>query len=122
MAKRVENEEIRPLILHDTETGMDYTLEFNRESVMFAEQRGFKIDDVGDYPMSKTYELFYYAFRMHHRNISREKTDKIINEDWGGIGGIPDGVLERLGLLYTVPFGTLTDKEDKNPPKVTVEF
>jgi len=122
MAKRVENEEIRPLILHDTETGMDYTLEFNRESVMFAEQRGFKIDDVGDYPMSKTYELFYYAFRMHHRNISREKTDKIINEDWGGIGGIPDGVLERLGLLYSVPFGTLTDKEDKNPPKVTVEF
>lgn len=121
MAKRTENEEVRPLILHDEESGVDYTLEFNRESVKFAEARGFDIDDVDRYPMTKTYELFYYAFRMHHRNVSREKTDKII-DDWGGIVNIPDGVMERLGMLYAVPFGTLKDKEDTNPPKVTVQF
>lgn len=123
MARRIENEEVRPLILHDEESGTDYTLEFNRESVKFAESRGFVIDDVDRFPMTKTYELFFYAFRMHHRNVSREKTDKIIDEDWGGIAGIPDGVLERLGMLYAAPFGTLSDgKEDKNPPKVTVQF
>ena len=123
MARREENEEIRPLILHDTESGQDYTLEFNRESVKFAEQRGFSLDDVDRFPMSKTYELFYYAFRMHHRNVSREKTDRIIDEDWGGIANIPDGVLERLGMLYAAPFGSLVEnKGDKNPPKVTVEF
>lgn len=121
MARREENEEVRPLILHDTESGQDYTLEFNRESVKFAEQRGFVIDDVDRFPMTKTYELFYYAFRMHHKNISREKTDKIIDEDWGGIAGIPDGVLERLGMLYAAPFGALKNKEE-NPPKVTVQF
>lgn len=122
MARSKANEEIRPLILRDEETGAEYTLEFNRESVMFAENRGFVIEDVDRYPMTKTYELFYYAFRMHHRNISREKTDKIINEDWGGIAGIPTGVMERLGMLYSVPFGSLTDEDEKNPPKVTVQF
>ena len=121
MARWEENEKIRPLILHDEEAGTDYTLEFSRESVRFAESRGFAIGDVDRFPMTKTYELFYYAFRMHHRNIPREKTDKIIDEDWGGIAGIPDGVLERLGMLYAAPFGTLKDKEG-NPPKVTVEF
>ena len=121
MAKREENEEVRPLILHDEENGQDYTLEFNRESVKFAEQRGFKYDELGSYPMIRTYELFYYAFRMHHRNISREKTDRIIDEDWGGITNIPDGVLERLGMLYAAAFGSLKDPE-KNPPKVTVQF
>ena len=121
MARREENEEIRPLILHDNENNVDYTLEFNRESVMFAESRGFVLDEVEKIPMTRIYELFYYSFRMHHRNVPREKTDKIINE-WGGIAGIPDGVLERLGMLYAAPFGSLTDKEDKNPPKVTVEF
>ena len=122
MASKEINEQVKPIIIHDEEAGMDYTLEFNRESVRFAEARGFDIDDVGKYPMTKLPELFYYAFRMHHKNISREKTDKIIDEDWGGIAGIPDGVLERLGMLYAAPFGTLKDKEDKNPPKVTVQF
>lgn len=121
MARREENEEVRPLILHDEENGVDYTLEFNRESVKFAEQRGFVIDDLDRYPMTKTYEFFYYAFRMHHKNVSREKTDRII-DDWGGITEIPDGVLERLGMLYSAAFSTLKDKEDKNPPKVTVQF
>ncbi len=53
MARRMENEEIRPLILHDGESGQDYTLEFSRESVKYAESRGFVIDDVERFPMTK---------------------------------------------------------------------
>lgn len=121
MARRIENEEVRPLVLHDEENGRDYTLEFNRESVRFAESRGFAIEDVDRFPMTKTYELFFYAFRMHHRNVSKEKTDSII-DGWGGVAEIPDGVLERLGMLYAAPFSSLADKEGKNPSKVTVEF
>ena len=123
MARKADNEEVRPLILHDSESGRDYTLEFNREIVKYAESRGFSLEDVDRYPMTKTYELWFYAFRMHHKNVSREKTDKII-DDWGGVAGIPDGVMERLGMLYALPFGKLKDEdaEDTNPPKVTVEF
>lgn len=120
MAKAEMNEQVKPIIIHDAENEMDYTLEFNRESIRFAESRGFDIDDVGKYPMTKLPELFYYAFRMHHKNVSREKTDRILFED---LGGLPDGVAERLGALYAAPFEALNGKENKGKnPKMTVEL
>lgn len=120
MANKEFNEQVKPIVLHDGENEMDYTLEFNRESIRFAEARGFNIDDVGKYPMTKLPELFYYAFRMHHKNVSREKTDRILFDD---LGGMPDGMAERLGALYAVPFEALasTDGKAKNS-KMTVEF
>lgn len=122
MSKSIENEEVKPIVLTDTETGTKYVLEFSRESVKFAEQRGFNINDVDRTPMTKIPELFYYSFRMHHRNISRERTDHILFDD---MGGMPDGMLERLGMLYAVPFDALsnvsTDGEAKNS-RVTVEL
>lgn len=121
MAKNEMNEVVRPLVLHDEDNGVDYTLEFNRETIRWAESRGFSIDDVDRYPMTKIYELFYYAFRMHHKSISREKTDKII-DGWGGIKHIPDGVLERLGMLYAQPFEMLKDNEAVKNAKVVVEL
>ena len=111
----------KPIVLHDEETGQEYTLEFNRDSIRFAESRGFVIEDVGKYPMTKVYELFFYSFRMHHKNVSREKTDRLIDEGWGGLGGIPEGVIERLGELYAAPFIALTDGEEKNA-RLTVEL
>ena len=72
--------------------------------------RGFKIDEVSEYPMTKIPELFFYAFRMHHKNVAREKTDKILFEE---MGGVPEGLIERLAELYTEPFETLTVKEEE---------
>lgn len=121
MANKEINEQVKPIILHDAENEMDYTLEFNRETIRFAEARGFDIDDVGRYPMTKLPELFYYAFRMHHKNISREKTDRILFDD---LGGMPSGMAERLGALYAAPFEALTNgngEKTKNS-KMTVEF
>lgn len=120
MANKEINEVVKPIIIHDEENGIDYTLEFNRESIRFAEARGFDIDDVGRYPMTKIPELFFYAFRMHHKNVSREKTDRILFED---LGGLPEGVAERLGALYTAPFEALNGKENKGKnSKMTVEL
>lgn len=120
MASKEVNEQVKPIIIHDVENSTDYTLEFNRESVRFAEQRGFDIEDVGRYPLTKIPELFYYAFRMHHKNVSREKTDRILFDD---LGGLPDGALERLGALYAAPFEALSNKEkDGKNRKMTVEL
>lgn len=123
MAKKEVNERVKPIILTDTESGTEYTLEFNRESIKFAESRGFKIDEVGDYPMSKVPELFFYAFRMHHKNVSREKTDKMIFDPdygFGGLSDLPEGLVERLFQLYNQPFeATKTESERKNS-KLTV--
>lgn len=121
MAKSEVNEQVKPIILHDAEEGMDYTLEFDRDSVRFAEARGFDISDVGKFPMTKIPELFFYAFRMHHKNVSREKTDRIL---FDYLGGLPDGMAERLGALYSAPFEALTadgGKPAKNA-RMTVEM
>ena len=104
-------EQVKPLVLQFKKEKKEYTLEFNRDTIRFAEARGFVPDDVDKYPMTKIYEFFWLAFRMHHPSMSRANTDKIIDEDWGGIRNIPDGVLERLGQLYAAPFGALIEDE-----------
>lgn len=122
MAKKEVNERIRPITMTDHDTGTVYTLEFNRDSVRFAEARGFDIGDVDRFPMTKIPELFYYSFRMHHKNVSREKTDKFIFEVWGGIGNLPDGLLERLILLYAEPFSATEVGETPKNDQLTVEL
>lgn len=114
-----ETKKIKPIILH-FEDGRDYTLEFNRESVRFAEARGFDINDLGKFPMTKLPELFFYAFRMHHMNVSRAETDRILFDD---LGGLPDGMAERLGELYGAPFQALSGGNgDEKNGRVTVEM
>lgn len=81
----------------DTETGTTYELDFTRESVRFAEQRGFKISEVSDYPATKIPEFWYYAFRAHHRKLARTQTDAILDK----LGGVTPAILERMILLYT---------------------
>ena len=111
--------DVKPIYVTDTETGMEYTLEFNRDSVGFAERRGFEIDDVGKFPMSKVPELWFYAFRMHHKNVSREKTDKLLDK----AGGWTAELLTRLGELYAAPFEAMSDEEKaENPPTVTIKL
>lgn len=109
---------VKPIYLTDTETGMEYTLEFNRESVVFAERHGFEINDVSRFPMTKVPELWYYAFRAHHKNLPREKTDKLL--EWAG--GFTEDLMVRLGELYAVPFESLTGGEAEENPRVTVKL
>lgn len=114
-----ENEKVNPITL-TMANGEVYTLEFSRESVRFAESRGFDIDEVGKYPLTKVPELFWYAFRMHHMRMSKEQTDRILFDE---LGGMPKGMAERLGELYAVPLKSLSQNEDtaKNS-RVTVDM
>lgn len=107
-----ESEKVRPIVLHDTEAGRDYTLEFDLESVRFAQARGFDSDDIGKYPVIKTEELFYYAFRKNHKNVPKEKTDKIFWDKLGGFSGLPDGFVERLIMLYYDPINAVKSAEE----------
>ena len=114
------SERVNPIRITDQTSGEVYELDFNKESVKFAEGRDFVLEEVTRYPVTKMPELFYYAFRMHHKNVSREKTDRILFDD---LGGMPDGMAERLGALYGVPFEALTSGEEKpKNPRMTVEF
>lgn len=111
---------IKPIILRDEESGASYTLEFSRESVKFAESRGFSVEDLGRYPMTKLPELFYYAFRMHHKNLSRGQTDAILFDK---LGGMSEAMAEKLAVLYSLPFDCLVVEDgESNPTKMTVEL
>jgi hypothetical protein len=81
----------------------------------------FTVDDgIFDLIADKGPELWYYAFRMHHKSVSREKADRILFDD---LGGMPDGMAERLGMLYAAPLEALANKENKaKNSKMTVEF
>lgn len=101
--------------------GEVYELDFSRESIVFAENRGFKVDDVAEYPVTRVPDLFYYAFRKKHRNVSREKTDKFM-EAWGGL---PESVLKRLIVLYNqaaMSNSIQTDEDAEKNETATVEM
>lgn len=87
---------INPIRITDNDTGTVYELDFSRDSVRFAEQRQFKLDEVTDYPETKFPELFFYAFRKNHKNISRAQTDAFYKR----LGGFSGQFLERLIMLY----------------------
>lgn len=119
MEKALDN--VKPIILTDTENGDKYTLEFTKESVYYAQKfKDFNIDDVATKPMVAIPALFEYAFRAHHPNVSKQKIDKLFE----GMGGMPSGMLERLMELYYAPYTylTKTDEDDSKNARVTVEL
>lgn len=90
-------EKVMPARLTDDTTGKVYELDFSKESLVFAERREFALENAIRYPVTGMRDLFYYSFRMHHRDVSREKTDKLFDR-WGG--GIPEKLANRLIQLY----------------------
>lgn len=119
--KNDQKERVPSLRLTLNEKGETYELDFNRESVQFAERREFVTDDVLKYPQTKVPEFFYYAFRANHKSMSKGQTDKILEQ----MGGLSPKVLERLMLLYSQAqmSNNLQDDEDlEKNGAVTVEF
>lgn len=97
---------VKPITLTDTVNNKVYTLEFSRESIRYAERQGFDLNNLK--PLTGIEDLFYYSFRMHHKFISRDEAMKILYEK---LGGVPEGLVDRLLELYTVPFNTLSADE-----------
>ena len=109
--------EVKPMKITDTTNGDVFTLEFDKESVRFAESRGFDIDDVAKYPLTKVEELFWYAFRKHHKRVDLLKARKLLE----GIGPLPEDFIERLASLYAEPYKAFTESEESATPFVKVE-
>lgn len=114
-------EKVDPVKITDNESGKVYVLDFSRDSVVFMESRGFKRDDVIDYPVTKIPELFYYAFRKNHRDVPRNKTNAILES----MRGLSPSLLERLLKLFNQAAMSNTFQEDEDlakNPNVTVEM
>ena len=89
--------------------GTVYKLDFDKESVMWAEDHGLVIDDINTKTMSVMSNLFFFAFRKHHPNMTKIQTNRIMFDE---MGGLPVEVLERLTQLYTVNYNALVQTEE----------
>lgn len=116
-------ERVLPIRITDNESGETYELDFNRDAIVFAERiRKFDLDDVLRYPGTKVPELFYYSFRMHHKNMSEAQTTDILNNK---LGGVSPEMLERLMKLYDqarLSNNVQTDEDLAKNSRVTVEM
>lgn len=115
-------EKVNPIKITDTETGKVYILDFNRETVQFAESRGFSWNIVGDQPANMIPLIWYTAFRRHDPRISLDKTTKLLEE----LGGLQPKWATRLHELYDQALVSLiaedTDEGDAKNAKMTVEL
>lgn len=119
MEKKENKQAVKPIIVKDTDSNITYTLEFTRESVMYAERQGFNIADIQNKALTSTIDLWVYAFRANHKGVSRETALRLLE----GLGGMPDGLLQRLVELYAEPYKLLLPDEDNSKnAKVVVEF
>lgn len=57
----------------------EYTLEFNRNSVVKMERDGFEVSKAEERPLSTLVELSRGAFIMHHPNMKDNEIDEIVD-------------------------------------------
>ena len=116
-----KSEKMKPMIITDPDEGREYTLEFNRKSVVKAEQAGLDVNALESKSMTMIPLLFWGAFLMHHPHMTKEQTDKIL---FDGLGGLNEDEMAYLGHLYAAPFMTLIANEGEggNPRKLVVKI
>ena len=123
MSSAKREEKLKPMTIVDPDNGREYTLEFNRKSVVKAEQAGLDVNKFESSSMTMIPLLFWGAFQMHHPHMTREQTDKIL---FDGLGGLNEEEMGYLAKLYAEPFQTLIARGDgeegANPRKMAVKF
>lgn len=119
--KTAENTRVEPIRFSYKDNDSQYTLEFSRATVKFAERNGFPLTPfnadtiIQEKPFTILEDLFYYSFQMHHRGINKATTDKILYEDFGGMS---EEVIARLTALYIQAYVSLINVDEgkaKNP-------
>lgn len=103
-----KEKKVAPITVTDPDSGDKYVLEFSRDSVRYAEQRGFKIGELTDFPQTNIPALFHFAFRKNHKFVTKEKTDKMLEE----LGGLTPAEIGRLAELYNQPNEALINQEE----------
>ena len=61
------------------ENGKKYCLEYDRDSVLRMESAGFKPGNSGETPMLELTMLWAGAFYKHHRSVSSNMIEKLLN-------------------------------------------
>lgn len=89
-------EKVEPIKITDNNTGEIYTLDFSRDTVRFAEERGFVWDEIGTRPATMVPIIWYTAFRRYNPRVSYAKATEILEK----LGGMKPNWITRLRELY----------------------
>lgn len=118
-------ERVEPIKITDNKTGITYTLDFSRDTVRFAEDRGFSWDELGDRPATLIPIIWHAAFRRYDPRISLDNTTKILEK----LGGLKPSWVARLRQLYDQALVSLIAsdngeeaEEDAKNAEMTVEL
>lgn len=117
MAKSTETRPA-PMRIVDPDSGETYTLDFDRQSVKFAEQRGFEVTAIAEHPETGIADLFFYAFRKNHKGVARANTDKMLEE----LGGLLTEEVSRLQELYVASISSLNVDGERKNSRLRVEL
>lgn len=102
------DKKVAPIILKFEDK--EYTLEFDREAIAYAESIRFNPDDFNLKAQTSATLFFHLAFRMHHPELTKEETDNILYDD---LGGLSQEMIDRLIELYNKPYKELMNKSGK---------
>lgn len=106
---------VTPIKLHGKD-GKDYTLDFDLDSVRFAEAQGFEWDDISRKPGTMIPILWFSAFRRYHKRVTRNDADKMLEE----LGGFNKRLSDKLAALYFQALSGIisTDDDEENEGEV----
>lgn len=118
-----ESERINPIKITDKETNRVYILDFNRDTIQFAEAQGFTWEAMRTMPATMIPLLWYCAFRRYDRKMTKEKAQAILDT----LGGMRPEWIDRLSQLYMQGMESLVadtdeNEEDAKNAKMTVEL
>ena len=99
--------------------GFNYTLTFNRKSVVMAEQLGLRLADIETAPMTTIQLLFFCSFLANHPDMTRAKADEIYFDK---LGGLTAEEIKRLGELYAAPTQALINDGDGERKNVKISL
>ena len=93
--------------------GVDYTLEYNRDAILYMEKNGLVASEIVDKPLTSVNLLWKGAFYKNHKKADKEIIDEIYE-------GIKDktALTEALSQMYLEAYSILIgDSNDEDDSK-----
>lgn len=63
-----------------SQDGVPFTLEYNRKVFTLAEQSGFSLLKLRDYPLAQSELIFYFGLTTNHRTIAQNKASTLFDD------------------------------------------
>lgn len=100
----------------DTENNRVYVLDFDLDSIKYAQDNGFSWDEIDTRSATLVPLIWYTLFRRHEKNVSKADAENLLKR----LGGMSVALIVRIRQLWEQTLAPLyADEEDSYDPKAT---